>query len=65
MPVDGEPAEPTEAILVLLLLHRPPVVRSPNITVVPGHIVSVPVIPNGSGLTVTVARAVQPVVAAV
>ena len=59
------PAVPIEAILVLLLLHTPPRVRSTNRTVVPGHKNRVPIIANGKGFTVTVARAVQPVVDAV
>ena len=53
------------AIVVLLLLQAPPLVRSPSTVVAPGHSENVPVIAYGSGFTVTVAWAVQPVDAAV
>jgi len=59
------PAVPIVATVVLPLLHTPPVVRSLNVVVAPGHTLSVPVMINGKGFTVTVARAVQPVAAAV
>ena len=53
------------AIVVLLLLHAPPLVRSPSTVVASEHREKVPVIAYGSGFTVTVACAMQPVVAAV
>ena len=47
------------AIVVLLLLHDPPLVPSDRIDVVPAHILNVPVITVGAGLTVTVTEAGQ------
>ena len=41
------------ATRLLLVLHAPPVVASANVTVNPWHTLSIPVIPAGSGLTVT------------
>jgi len=55
-------ADPTVAIVVLLLLHVPPPVRSPNGVVFPEHTDSVPVILCGPGFTVTVAVVAQPAV---
>jgi hypothetical protein len=49
------------AIAVLLLLHVPPAVASDRLVVVPAHIPEGPVIIEGSGLTVTVTMAMQPV----
>ena len=48
-------------VLALPLLQVPPVVASARVVVAPGHTSSLPVIPAGGRLTVTVVAAVQPV----
>ena len=48
------PVELTVAMLILLLLHAPPVVTSVNAVDKPTHTVAVPVIAEGSGATVSV-----------
>lgn len=53
---------PTVAIVGLLMLHEPPVVRSLNVVHIPSHTEVVPVIAAGNGFTVTFAVALQPVV---
>ena len=45
----------------LLLLQVPPPVRSVNAVVKPAHTDNVPVIPTGTGFTVTTAVVIQPV----
>jgi hypothetical protein len=60
-PVNDPEVSPMVATVVLLLLHVPPVVTSINVVVVPGQILSVPVIVDGIGLTVTIVVARQPV----
>jgi hypothetical protein len=49
MPVEG----PIVATVVLLLVHVPTPDGSDNVVVLPAHTVSVPVIADGKGLTVT------------
>ena len=49
------PAELTEAVSVLLLLHEPPVVPSLKEVVKPTHTLVVPPIAAGNGLTINVA----------
>lgn len=60
-PVTMPDAEPTEAIAGLLLLHVPPASGSPSVIVVPAHTGELPVIAEGTELTVIVAVARQPV----
>ena len=52
--------DPTVAIPVLLLLHKPPPVASLRLLVFPAHALAVPPIPEGDTFTVTMAVAVQP-----
>ena len=59
-PVTVPVAEPTVALEVLLLLHVPLPVASVNVVVSPIHTAPVPVIPEGTELTVIVVAAVQP-----
>jgi hypothetical protein len=49
--------EPTRAIAVLLLLHMPPLVALLSVTEAPTHMLVVPVIAAGKGLTVIVRKA--------
>ena len=58
-PVTMPEVEPTVAIPVLLLLHVPPVVPSPNVVVAPTHAEVLPVIAS-NGVTVTIIEALQP-----
>jgi hypothetical protein len=51
-PVTMPVPEPTEAIAVLPLLHVPVPVTSLNVELAPAHAAVVPVIDEGSGLTV-------------
>lgn len=51
-------------MLVLLLLHDPPVAGSPNIIVLPEHTPLLPVITGGSGLTVIHKVVMQPALVA-
>ncbi len=53
--------EPTVAIAVLLLLHKPPDTELDSIVVVPAHKAVVPSIGPGAVLTVTVVVVSQPV----
>jgi hypothetical protein len=53
--------EPIVAVVTSLLLHVPPLVLLVKFVVAPTHTAAVPVIPDGSALTVTVLVAVQPV----
>ena len=46
-------SEPTVATAALLLLHIPPVGASLNVVVEPSHTLVIPVMDDGSGLTVT------------
>ena len=55
----------TAAMLVSEEVHSPPVVASVNIVVAPEQIEKVPLMVDGKGLTVNVARVAQPVVALV
>ena len=57
MPVE----EPTVAVPVALLLQVPPAGISPSAVVSPWHTESVPVIADGSALTVTTVVRIQPV----
>lgn len=57
VPVD----EPTVATAGLLLLHEPPPVLLNKVEVDPTHVLVVPVIAGGFGLTETDAVAIQPV----
>ncbi len=57
------PVKFTVAIPVFPLLHVPPVVRSLNKVVAPGHMLKPPVMTAGSGLTVTVTLVLHPVTA--
>jgi hypothetical protein len=52
--------EPIEAMLLLLLVHVPPVERSPSVVVVPWQMWKVPVIGDGAGVTLTVINTLQP-----
>lgn len=54
------PVMPIVATGVLLLLQVPVVVASLKVVVAPTHIISVPVIGNGLGPTVTVVVMVHP-----
>jgi hypothetical protein len=49
-----------EATLGELLTHEPPLVVEDNVVVLPTHTAAVPEIAAGTGLTVTVAMALQP-----
>jgi hypothetical protein len=61
-PAVNEPeVDPIVATGVLLLLHVPPVITSVNVVVVPGQMLNVPVIADGTGLTVTIVVARHPV----
>jgi hypothetical protein len=51
---------PMVATAVLLLLHVPPAVASLRVVQVPAHMVVVPMIAAGNGLTVATIVAVQP-----
>jgi hypothetical protein len=52
---------PTVATAVLLLLQDPPGVRSDSEVVKPEHMADAPEIASGTGFTVTMVVAVQPV----
>ena len=52
--------EPSTVILVLVVLHVPPVVASVNATVAPVHTEAAPVMVDGSGLTVRIPVTEQP-----
>lgn len=52
--------EPMVALVVLELLHTPPVVADVSVPLAPIHTVVGPVIKLGSAYTVTVADAAQP-----
>ena len=56
--------EPTVAIVVALLVQVPPVTASLSVAVDPMHIIAVPVIADGTGFTVTVFVAIQPLAVA-
>ena len=60
-PVTIPLAEPTVAIIVLLLVHVPPVGVELNVIVAPGHTVPGPVIVLGSAFTVIGVTMKQPV----
>ena len=60
MPVSKPVMISVVATAVLLLDHEPPKVASLNVVVTPWQINVVPVIANGSGLTVTVVNTKQP-----
>jgi hypothetical protein len=60
-PVTMPDADPTVAIGRLPLLHVPPLLPSVKAVVCPWHTDEIPVIPPGSGLTVTIANTEQPV----
>ena len=49
--------EPIVAMVVLPLVHTPPVIASLKVTGLPAHVFSTPVIADGIGVTVTVAYA--------
>jgi hypothetical protein len=51
---------PTVALVVLLLLHVPPVVAFDSNEVLPKHIVATPVFAPGTLFTVTTVEAAQP-----
>ena len=61
-PVTKPVEEPTVAFAVLPLVHVPPLVASLMLVVKPAHTVAVPVMDEGSGLTVTTTVEIQPVV---
>jgi hypothetical protein len=63
IPVKRPVVAPMVAIVVLLLLHVPPATELLNNDVVPIQTVVAPAIAAGSGLTVTIFMAKQPVVA--
>jgi len=48
---EEEPIVPTDKVL---LLHEPPIVASLNVVDVPAQIGDAPVMPAGTGLTVTI-----------
>lgn len=52
------------AMLVVALLHVPPVIPSPNVIVEPAQTTAVPVIADGTVFTVTIAVLAQPVLSA-
>jgi hypothetical protein len=58
------PVPDTEAMPLLLLSHTPLIVASVNVTTEPTHIDDVPKITAGNGLTVTMAKVLQPPVSA-
>ena len=60
-PVTIPVEDPAVATAVLPLLHAPPGVTSLNAVVAPIQTLVAPVIPEGSGLTVTVTMDAQPV----
>ena len=60
MPETTPEAEPIVATAVLLLLQVPPVVSSAREAVAPTHTVELPVIADGTGLTVNAMVAIQP-----
>lgn len=62
---DTIPVVLTEPIAVLLLLHTPPAGALFNVVVLPSHTLVVPVMTDGSGLTVTIMKFLQPVTGAV
>jgi hypothetical protein len=53
-------ALPIVAIMVELLIHVPPDEASASVAVAPWQTVAVPVMAKGTGLTVTIAVALQP-----
>ena len=55
------PLASTLAVLLLLLLHAPPVTASVNAVLLPAHTLAVPASGNGVRFTVTMALAAQPV----
>ena len=57
-PVTIPIAEPMFAMPVALLLHVPPAVASLNVVVRPEHMLRIPRIPVGNGLTVTILYAI-------
>ena len=59
VPVTMPELVPTVAIPVAPEVHVPPVVASLKVVVDPAHIVNVPVIDDGNGLTVTIFVAEQ------
>jgi hypothetical protein len=60
-PVTIPVAVPAVAMNILLLLHVPPGVESPNVTVIPPvQIEVIPVMAAGDAITVTAMVAVQP-----
>ena len=61
-PVTTPVDEPIVAMPVLPLVHVPPLVASLMLVVKPAHTVAVPVMDEGSGLTVTTTVEIQPVV---
>lgn len=60
-PVTSPEPEPIVATVVLLLLHVPPDDASFKVVVAPAQIPVVPVIGDGTGFTVSIAVAAQPV----
>ena len=61
MPVTVPVVEPTVAIVALLLLHVPPVFGSLKVVVRPTQVLAVPVIAEGTGVTVITLVVMQPV----
>jgi hypothetical protein len=61
MPVTIPDPDPIVAILVLLLLQVPPVVALESPDAMPGHRFRLPAMPAGTGRTVAVTTATQPV----
>jgi hypothetical protein len=60
-PVTMPDVVPTVAVVLLLLLHMPPIVASLRVAVVPEHTVGEPVMATGTGFTVMGLVAMQPV----
>lgn len=56
-PVTTPLTEPTRAIAVLLLLHKPPLVASLSVVDAPTHMLVMPVMAAGNGLTVMLRNA--------
>lgn len=60
IPVTTPVVEPTVPIAVLLLLHVPPGNELDSVVVDPKHAINIPVIAPGVGVTVTIAKELQP-----
>lgn len=65
MPVTTPDEVPMVAMVVILLLHVPPLAASLRVVVLPWHTLVIPVIAGGGGVTVTVPVIEHPVTGAV